>query len=62
MVIIDLLTKIVYYKSVKTRIHLFKVEKVIIDVVVYYYDILNFIITNKRFFLLQDSLNIFEIF
>ena len=50
LVIVDWLIKMVYYKPVKITINAPKLGKVIINVVVYHYSLLNLIITNKGFF------------
>lgn len=47
-VIVNRLTKIVYYKSVKIIINIPTHAKVIIDVVVKYYGLLNLIIIDKN--------------
>lgn len=48
LVIINKLTKNVYYKPVKTIINTFKQAEVIIDVIVIDYDLLDYIMSNKN--------------
>ena len=48
LVIIDCLTKIVYYKPVKVTINVTRLVKVIIDVVVQHHSLQTSIISNRR--------------
>ena len=48
LVIINYLTKIVYYKLVKITINISGLIKVIIDVVIYYYNIFKSIVINQN--------------
>lgn len=45
--IIDYLTKIIYYKSIKVTINILDLAKVIIDIMVRYYGIPKSIITDR---------------
>ena len=54
LVIVDRLTKIVHYKPVKVTINTSRLAKVIIDMVVRYHGLLNFIINDcKAIFMLN---------
>lgn len=46
LVIINLLTKIVYYESVKVTINALGLEKVFIDIVIRHYGLSKFIVSN----------------
>ena len=50
LVIVDWLTKMVYYKPVKIIINLPRLAEVIIDVVICHHGLLDSIVTNKGFF------------
>ena len=47
LVIIDWLTKMIYYKPIKITINTPELAKVILNVVVWYYDLFNLIIFDK---------------
>lgn len=55
LVFVYQLTQMVYYKLVKTTIDALSILKVIIDIVVWYQDFLDSIITNKTLSLFQNS-------
>lgn len=46
LVIVNCLTKIVYNKQIKTNINITRLAKIIMDVVLRYYDLLKFILSN----------------
>lgn len=50
LVIINSLTKIVYYKPVKTTINVVRLAKVIIDVVIRHHSLPKWIVSNRSFF------------
>ena len=50
LVIVDWLTKMVYYKPVKITFNTLGLTQVIIDVIVYYHGLLDSIVTDKGFF------------
>ena len=50
LVIIDQVTKMVYYKLVKININVLGLAKVIIDVVMHYHNLLDSIVINPGFF------------
>lgn len=47
LVIVDQPTKMVHYEPVKITINTFGLAKVIIDVVIYYHDLLDSIVSDK---------------
>ncbi len=47
MVIVDCLTKMVYYKPIKVTINIPDLAKVIIDMIVYYHDIPKLIVIDQ---------------
>ena len=47
LVIVDQLVKIIYYKPVKITINASKQAKVIINLIIWHYNLLNLIVTNK---------------
>lgn len=49
-IIVDCLKKVVYYKLVKIMIYTLEVVKVILNVIIFYNDLLTLIITNKNYF------------
>ena len=49
-VVIGQLIKIVYYKLIKIIINILDFIKVIINVIIKYYNLLNLIVINQRFF------------
>lgn len=51
LVLVDQLTKIIYYKTVKIMIDAVKLAKVIIDVIVWYYGLLDLIIMDRSLLL-----------
>lgn len=53
LVIIDQLTKIVYYKLLKITINTLRMAKVILDVVVWYHDFFNIIVSNRGLFFIS---------
>lgn len=55
LVIVDWLTKMIYYKSVKITIDILSFGEVIIDVIVKHHDLFDSIATNKGFLFSSKS-------